>query len=120
MGQSRNKGSLDLLTVDGKVYGLPVSTEGLGLVVNKKIFDDAGIDISNLKSMKDFDDAFSKLDAKIKDGSLANVDSCKNLKAVTAVQVQKHGFLVTTQKIFSSLLNLKATHSRHIIQRQSK
>lgn len=51
------KGSLDLLTVDGKVYGLPVSTEGLGLVVNKKIFDDAGIDISNLKSMKDFDDA---------------------------------------------------------------
>lgn len=36
--------------------------------------------------MKDFDDAFSKLDAKIKDGSLANVDSCKNLKAVTAVQ----------------------------------
>ena len=80
------KGSLDLLTVDGKVYGLPVSTEGLGLVVNKKIFDDAGVDISNLKSMKDFDDAFSKLDAKIKDGSLANVDSCKNLKAVTAVQ----------------------------------
>ena len=80
------KGSLDLLTVDGKVYGLPVSTEGLGLVANKKIFDDAGIDISNLKSMKDFDDAFSKLDAKIKDGSLSNVDSCKNLKAVTAVQ----------------------------------
>ncbi len=80
------EGSLKLLTVDDKVYGLPVSTEGLGLVVNKKIFDDAGIDISNLKTMKDFDAAFSALDAKIKDGSLADKDSCKNLKAVTAVQ----------------------------------
>ncbi len=80
------KGTLNLLTVNDKVYGLPVSTEGLGLVVNKKIFDDAGIDISNLKTMEDFDKAFSALDAKIKDGSLASVDSCKNLKAVTAVQ----------------------------------
>lgn len=81
-----NKGTLDLLTVDGKVYGLPVSTEGLGLIVNKKIFEDAGIDISNLKTMKDFDSAFSALQAKIDDGSLKDKESCASLKAVTAVQ----------------------------------
>lgn len=80
------KGTLDLLTVDGKTYGLPVSTEGLGLVVNKKIFDDAGIDISNLKTMEDFDKAFKALDDKIKDGSIADIESAKSLKAVTAVQ----------------------------------
>ena len=81
-----SKGTLDLLTVDGKTYGLPVSTEGLGLVVNKKIFDDAGIDISNLKTMDDFDKAFKALDDKIKDGSIKDIESAKNLKAVTAVQ----------------------------------
>lgn len=80
------KGTLDLLTVDGKTYGLPVSTEGLGLVVNKKIFDDAGIDISNLKTMEDFDKAFKALDDKIKDGSIKDTESGKELKAVTAVQ----------------------------------
>lgn len=81
-----NKGTLDLLTVDGKIYGLPVSTEGLGLIVNKQIFEDAGIDISNLKTMEDFDTAFSELQKKIDDGSLKDKESCANLKAVTAVQ----------------------------------
>ncbi len=31
-------GSLDDVTLDGKVYGIPVSVEGYGLVYNKEIF----------------------------------------------------------------------------------
>lgn len=44
-------GSLDDVTLDGKVYGIPVSVEGYGLVYNKEIFKDAGIDASTLTKM---------------------------------------------------------------------
>lgn len=79
-----NKGALDLMTVDGKIYGLPVATEGLGLIVNKAIFDEAGVDISSLKTQADIDAAFAKVDAKIKDGSLK--EKFPNLEAVTGFQ----------------------------------
>jgi raffinose/stachyose/melibiose transport system substrate-binding protein len=79
-----NAGMLDLDTIDGKVYGLPVSAEAFGLIANKKIFEDAGIDISNITSYDQLDQAFAALQAKIDDGSLK--EKWPLLKNVVAVQ----------------------------------
>ena len=45
-------GTLDTVTIDGKVYGMPAATEGYGLMYNKDILDKAGIDPASI-------DAFS-------------------------------------------------------------
>ena len=42
------KGTLDTVTIDGKVYGMPAATEGYGLMYNKDILDKAGIDPEKL------------------------------------------------------------------------
>ena len=34
--------ALDTVTIDGKIYGMPVTTEGYGLMYNKEILDKAG------------------------------------------------------------------------------
>ncbi len=79
-----NAGMLDLNTIDGKVYGLPVSAEAFGLIYNKAIFEAAGIDASTLTSYDAIDSAFATLQAKIDDGELK--DKFTDLKNVTAVQ----------------------------------
>lgn len=79
-----NAGMLDLDTIDGKVYGLPVSAEAFGLIANKKMFEDAGVDISNITTYDQLDKAFAALQAKIDDGSLA--DKWPLLTNVTTVQ----------------------------------
>ena len=43
-------GTLDTVTVDGKVYGMPAATEGYGLMYNKSILDKAGIDPASITS----------------------------------------------------------------------
>jgi raffinose/stachyose/melibiose transport system substrate-binding protein len=65
-----NAGMLDLNTIDGKVYGLPVSAEAFGLIANKAMFEAAGVDISKIASIDDLDGAFKGLQDKIDDGSL--------------------------------------------------
>ena len=79
-----NSGMLDLNTIDGKVYGLPLSAEAFGLVYNKAIFEAAGIDASTLTSYDAIDSAFATLQGKIDAGELK--DQFPDLKAVTAVQ----------------------------------
>lgn len=49
-------------TVGGKLYGLPVSVEGFGLVYNKAMFKEAGINPSSLKTMDAFIAACTKLE----------------------------------------------------------
>ena len=61
---------LDLNKIDGKVYGLPVTTEGMGLVVNKAMFEAAGVDITTLDSFDKIEDAFATLQKAIDDGKL--------------------------------------------------
>ena len=73
-------GSIDDVTVDGKVYGLPVSVEGYGLVYNKEIFKDAGIDASTLTSYDAIDKAFADLQEQIDSGKLK--DKYPQLEAV--------------------------------------
>ena len=64
------EGSLEDVTLDGKVYGMPVSVEGYGLVYNKEIFEAAGIDVSTLTSYDAIDQAFADLQEQIDSGKL--------------------------------------------------
>lgn len=79
-----NSGMLDLDTIDGKVYGMPVTTEGMGLVANKAMFEAAGIDVSTLDSYDKINDAFDKLQKAIDKGDLKK--DFPNLENVVAVQ----------------------------------
>lgn len=79
-----NSGMLDLDTIDGKVYGMPVTTEGMGLVANKAMFEAAGIDVSTLDSYDKINDAFDTLQKAIDKGDLKK--DFPNLENVVAVQ----------------------------------
>lgn len=55
------KGQADDSMKDGKLYGLPMAVEGFGLVYNKQIFKDAGVDETSIKTMDDLVAACQKL-----------------------------------------------------------
>ena len=73
-------GTLNGVTVDGKVYAAPMSVEGYGLIYNKEIFKAAGIDSSKINSYKTLEEAVKILDEKIKSGALKS--QFPNLEAV--------------------------------------
>jgi raffinose/stachyose/melibiose transport system substrate-binding protein len=60
-----SKGQADDAMKDGKLYGLPMAIEGFGLIYNKTMFKEAGIDVASIKSTDDLVEASKKL-AKIK------------------------------------------------------
>lgn len=74
------EGTLNGVTIDGKVYAAPMSIEGYGLIYNKEIFKAAGIDSSKINSYKTLDEAVKTLDEKIKSGALKS--QFPNLEAV--------------------------------------
>lgn len=63
-------GTLGGVTLDGKVYGMPVGIEGYGFIVNKRIFEAAGIETEGLMGYDNLKAAFSKLQEKIDAGEL--------------------------------------------------
>ena len=69
------KGTLDTVTKDGKVYGMPVATEGYGLIYNKEILDKASIDPKSIDTFDKLKAAVEKLDANKADLGLDNVIS---------------------------------------------
>lgn len=56
--------TLDGVTVDGKVYGLPFNQEGYGFIYNKEIFEKAGINADDLTTYAKLEEAVKKLDAE--------------------------------------------------------
>ncbi|MEK6265669.1 MAG: ABC transporter substrate-binding protein [Clostridium sp.] len=59
-----SKGQADDAMKDGKLYGLPMAIEGFGLIYNKTMFSEAGIDVASIKTTDDLVEASKKL-AKI-------------------------------------------------------
>lgn len=55
------KGQADDAMKDGKLYGLPMAIEGFGLIYNKTIFKEAGVDANSIKTMDDLIAASQKL-----------------------------------------------------------
>ena len=60
-------GTLDAVTMDGKIVGMPFNQEGYGLIYNKTIFEKAGIDPASIKTYADLAKACETLDSKKKD-----------------------------------------------------
>lgn len=56
------EGTLDSVTKDDQVYGIPYNLEGYGLIYNKQIFEEAGINAEELTTMEDLQAATEKLD----------------------------------------------------------
>ncbi len=57
-----SKGQADDAMKDGKLYGLPVAIEGFGLIYNKTIFKEAGVNAEDIKSVDDLVKACEKLE----------------------------------------------------------
>ncbi|NFG42026.1 carbohydrate ABC transporter substrate-binding protein [Clostridium botulinum] len=68
-------GTLDTVTVDGKVYGMPAATEGYGLMYNKDILDKAQIDPDSIDTFDKLKAAFEKLDSMKAELGIDNVVS---------------------------------------------
>ncbi len=58
------EGTLDGVTKDGKVLGLPFNQEGYGLIYNTEIFEKAGINPEDIKDMASLEAAVKTLDEK--------------------------------------------------------
>lgn len=69
------KGTLDLVTVDKKICGMPAATEGYGLIYNKEILDKAGIDPDSIDTFDELKSAFETLDRKKTELGIDNVVS---------------------------------------------
>lgn len=61
------EGTLDGVTSDGKVLGLPYNQEGYGLLYNKDVFKKAGIKAEEIKDMASLEKAVKTLDSKKKE-----------------------------------------------------
>ena len=57
-------GLLAAANIGGKQVGVPSTAEAFGLLYNKKVLDDAGIDPSKIKTRSDLEAAFKTLQAK--------------------------------------------------------
>lgn len=58
------EGTLDSVTIDGKVYGMPFAQEGYGLIYNKNIFEEAGIKADEITTYAKLEEAVKTLDSK--------------------------------------------------------
>ncbi len=81
---------LEPVTLDGTLYGVPYSVEGVGLLVNKEMLDAAGIDIGDFATLDGMEEAFRTLREKITLGELA--EQFPALEAVTEFPVQDYAF----------------------------
>ncbi|MBD7912253.1 MULTISPECIES: ABC transporter substrate-binding protein [Clostridium] len=52
----------------GEVIGFPFATEGVGFIYNKKVIEEAGIDVSSINTIKSLEEAFKKVEAIGKKG----------------------------------------------------
>lgn len=62
--QAALEGTLTGVTQDGAVLGLPYNQEGYGMIYNKKVFEEADIDPSSIKSLEDLEAAAEAIDSK--------------------------------------------------------
>lgn len=48
---------------DGKTIAFPFATEGVGFIYNKKVIDEAGVDISKINTIESLEEAFKKVES---------------------------------------------------------
>ncbi|MDZ5783330.1 ABC transporter substrate-binding protein [Marinococcus luteus] len=57
-------GSLEQVSEGEKVYGLPFNYEGYGLIYNKRIFEEAGVNADEIQSYEDLEAAVQTMDSQ--------------------------------------------------------
>lgn len=55
------EGTLEVANIDGKQTGIPVTAEAFGLLYNKAVLDDAGVDPAAIETRSDLEDAFGAI-----------------------------------------------------------
>jgi raffinose/stachyose/melibiose transport system substrate-binding protein len=60
-------GSLDGANIGGKQVGIPVTAEAFGLLYNKAVLDEAGVDPSSIATRSDLEQAFQAVEATGRD-----------------------------------------------------
>lgn len=73
-------GTTDMFTKDGKIYAVPLYMEGYGFVINKQMFEDAGVSVDSMMNFDGMKKGFDTLKKKIDDGEMK--DKYPNLEAV--------------------------------------
>jgi raffinose/stachyose/melibiose transport system substrate-binding protein len=61
------EGTLDTATIDGKIVGIPSTVEAFGLLYNKDVLDEAGVDPTAIKTRDDLKAAFDAVAATGRD-----------------------------------------------------
>lgn len=74
------EGTTDTFTKDGKVYAIPLYMEGYGFVINKQMFEDAGVSVDSMMNFEGMKAGFDTLKKKIDNGEMK--DKYPNLEAV--------------------------------------
>lgn len=74
------EGTTDTFTKDGKVYAIPLYMEGYGFVINKQMFEDAGVSVDSMMNFEGMKAGFDTLKEKIDNGEMK--DKYPNLEAV--------------------------------------
>lgn len=57
------EGTLDFATIDGRVVGVPSTVEAFGLLYNKAVLDEAGVDPMSIATRSDLEAAFQAVEA---------------------------------------------------------
>lgn len=84
-------GLTDAVTVGGRLYGVPYSIEGMGLIADRAVFEAAAIPLSGIADFEDLSDAMTELHDAIDTGSLA--EDFPALSAATEFPAQDSAFL---------------------------
>ena len=56
-------GTLDTATIDGKITGIPSTVEAFGLLYNKAVLDEAGVDPASITTRSELEAAFQAVEA---------------------------------------------------------
>lgn len=65
------EGTTDMFAQDGKILAVPLYMEGYGFVVNRRMFEDAGVDFDSMMSYEGMKAGFDTLKAKIEAGEMS-------------------------------------------------
>ncbi len=85
------EGTLDPVTIDQKVYGIPYSLEAIGLIANRDILMATEIPPEALSTFTGLKDSFSTLRETILTGDVK--ETFPNLETVTELPAQDSGYL---------------------------
>ncbi|UTB42685.1 extracellular solute-binding protein [Agathobacter rectalis] len=83
------EGTTDTFTKDGKVYAIPLYMEGYGFVINKQMFEDAGVSVDSMMNFEGMKAGFDTLKEKIDNGEMK--DKYPNLEAVMEYPTKQSG-----------------------------